>query len=166
MLKELFEILNKFGAERVETLKRLHVEAGQKASGKALQSFDFKTAKLDTGVRLLIGGAKHSYFLEHGRGRGGFPPPDKIRQWIRDKGLAGQFDKEYKLNSFAYLIGKKIAEQGSKLSRTGKTETGHSGMISKAFDEETINQLSKQLTEILGIEIKSSVIKELKDVTI
>lgn len=161
MLDEIMRILEGFARESVELLRQYHVEAGQRASGDAYEGFDYELAKLDTGIRLIISGSEHLYFLEHGRGSGGFPPPDKIKQWIHDKGLAGQFDKEYKLNSFAYAIGKRMSEEGSYLHRTGETQEGFSNPIGRAFEEARLTELADRLGYILNTEIRSDVLKEI-----
>jgi hypothetical protein len=58
-----------------------------------------------------------------GRAPGNYPPTDKIKQWIKDKGLqlrdfeTGQFLSKTETNysKAAYLISRKIAEQGTDI---------------------------------------------------
>ncbi len=160
MLKDLFDILETFGTESVEMLRDEHQAAGQVASGKTLDSFRHEVDE----VGLKVFGAGHVEWLDRGRGPGGFPPVDKIKKWVYDKGLAGQFDKEYKLNSFVYLIGRKMAEEGSLHHRTGKTFAGAERPIFKVFNEERINKLKELLGSVLKIEITSEVLKEYKKI--
>lgn len=54
-------------------------------------------------------------YLEYGRKPGKFPPPDKIKEWIRIKPV---IPRPYKgklptTNQLAYLIGRKIATKGT-----------------------------------------------------
>ena len=62
-------------------------------------------------------GADYIYYLDKGRGPGKFPPPKNIVEWVRAKlGLEGSEAKQV-----AYVIGKKISEQGTEIFRnTGK----------------------------------------------
>lgn len=90
-------ILNDFAdALRIE-LRRYN------STGEAINSLEVK------GNELL--GAEHIYYLVHGRGPGKFPPVNNIRDWVRNK--LGVEDAE--VNSIAYLIGKKISEEGTEI---------------------------------------------------
>ena len=158
MLRELFQILDEFGTESIEKLRAKHMEAGQKASGKAYDGFIYEIKETATGLKIDIGGVDYVRYLEHGRGEGKHPPPDKIKQWIRDKGLDVQFQKEYELNSFAYLIGRKIAQEGSLLNRTGSTFNGFNSPVGSAFEKERMEALKVALQKSLNTTIKSDII--------
>ena len=56
-------------------------------------------------------------YVESGRKPGKFPPPDAIRKWITVKPLvprAGKNGRVPTIRQMAFLIGRKIAEQGIK----------------------------------------------------
>lgn len=79
----------------------------------------------EVGCRTFIGGeaSKYADFVEHGRGPGGYPPPDKIRAWLSispkgkrfvnaiaaDYGLTG----EAALRSATFLKSRGIAQRGT-----------------------------------------------------
>lgn len=56
------------------------------------------------------------YYVEHGRRPGGFPPINKIREWIRVKPVIPEVDKNDKLptvEQLAWAIRGKIAKEGT-----------------------------------------------------
>ncbi len=76
---------------------------------------------------------KYAWWAHFGRGPGGFPPPPMIRAWIREKHVGESWVKgskfrgyprykqvgtpealEKELDSLVYLIGRSIAEKGTK----------------------------------------------------
>ena len=162
MLKELVEHIEKWQQGRIERLTELHDQAGQRASGETISSLKQSAEADGISIKGKITAAEHFGVLEYGRKEGGFPPLENIKKWIFDKGLAGQFDKEYKLNGFAYIIGRKMAAEGSLLYRTGKTFNGFENPISKAFDEEAIRQVKNLTEDFIVSVIKSDILKEFK----
>lgn len=58
----------------------------------------------------------YAYFVEYGRKAGGFPPLDRIEQWVRDKKKRGSFvDVEDKDIPFVALsIARRITYKGTK----------------------------------------------------
>lgn len=54
-------------------------------------------------------------FVEAGRRPGSFPPPEAIKEWIRVKPLVPKADRKGRvpsIDSMAYLIGRKIHDEG------------------------------------------------------
>jgi len=90
---------------------------GINASGRTSASFRVET--MDSGVRLIAGGEDTAPIgtLEVGRTGGKVPAgfTDILEQWSRDKGLV--FETESRRKSFAYLLGRKIARDGTQRSR-------------------------------------------------
>ena len=72
------------------------------SSGEASNSLEVEENKLL--------GNDYIYFLDQGRKPGKFPPPQNIRDWVRDKLTIG--DDE---SSVAYLVGRKIANEGTEI---------------------------------------------------
>lgn len=116
---------------------------GQQASGQTIQSLRVETAP-ETG-RLYA----RPYFgtLETGRKAGPVPKgfAEIIEEWTLNKGLGLQFDKKYKLQSFAYLVARKIWKEGTKLHRTG----GRSDIYSKEIPI-TVNNISKRMATVIA----------------
>ena len=57
------------------------------------------------------GASLYAQFVEYGRGSGKFPPVDAMRTWVK-RVLRVKGVKE--INSVAYLVGRKIAKNGTK----------------------------------------------------
>jgi len=112
-----------------------HLAAGQKASGKTIQSLQISLGE-DFGELM---GRQAFGTLETGRKAGKVPKGFQaiILKWMQDKGINVKQPK-----SFAYLVAKKIAEQGSLLHRIG----GRSDIYSKEIPI-TIDRLLKRLGE-------------------
>jgi hypothetical protein len=143
--KELSAILAAFGEQSVLLLKQSHIDAGQVATGAALEQFTTEQEETESGLKQIIYGSDYVYYLEHGRGPGKFPPLDAIRQWAETKGLCAGLQKEYQKKSIAYLIGRKIANEGSFLFRNKTTFSGFQSPIGSVFNEERMKALSDQL---------------------
>ena len=62
----------------------------------------------DRGALLVADNLKWAIF---GRRAGGFPPLDNIKQWIKDKPI--DISGDISIDSLAFLIGRKIAEEGT-----------------------------------------------------
>lgn len=92
------------------------------------------------GNRLIVGSTwAYITVLEDGRKPGKFVPPEVILKWVQDKPVTSTLPKK----SLAYLINKKLAEEGSLLYRQG----GHSGILS---DYINLDYIQKNLTPKLA----------------
>lgn len=69
----------------------------------------------DTSFEVYLELEEYWKYLEYGRKAGKFPPPDKIREWIRIKPVLPRpiKGKLPTTNQLAYLIGRKIAKKGT-----------------------------------------------------
>lgn len=123
--------------------KRVTKYGAVNASGALADSVRFEVSN---GV-LRVYALDYSFYLEHGRKPGKFPPREPIIQWIKAKGLS--FD--IPINSLAYLIQRKIARKGTTIF-----EQGGSDLISGIINEGLINDLKSELFEAIIDEAVSS----------
>lgn len=118
--------------EELESLRQRiienHIRAGQKASGKTISS-----------LRVDVNDNKGTLFgrqafgvLETGRKPGKVPKGfyQIIQQWVKDKGIQVENPK-----SFAYLVARKIAREGTELYRQGGRADIYSPEIEKTTQE-------------------------------
>jgi hypothetical protein len=98
------------------TQKRALVKAqgsDTKGRGGASAAITFTLTPTDTGTRVdvVTDVALSGSVAQYGRGAGKFPPVDAMRTWVkrvlRVKGVR-------EINSVAYLVGRKIAQNGTK----------------------------------------------------
>lgn len=90
-------------------------------------------------------------YAEEGRKPGGFPPPDKILQWIQHKQLVprpGRNGKVPSTSQLVYLISRKIATKG---------------MEGKHLLEQTIDETYDTLVDQLVIAITDELEKEIEN---
>lgn len=126
--KEIKKILS----EELEKLKgriiENHIRAGQRASGRTIKSMH---VSVDDNHAILFGRKAFSV-LETGRRPGKVPKGfyHIILQWVEDKKI-----KVKKPKSFAYLVARKIAREGTELYRYGSTEDIYSSNVEKAIME-------------------------------
>lgn len=101
-----------------------HEAAGQVASSKTIASLKVELTE-DGGI---LWGRKAFGTLETGRGSGKVPKGfyQIIQQWVKDKGI--QVDRP---KSFAYLVARKITNEGTELNRTGGRNDIYSPEVSK-----------------------------------
>ena len=88
--------------------------------------------RLDSKGLTIYSSLKFFTVLETGRKPGKRPPLDVIEAWVKAKPV--QPPDGMSTRSLAYLIAKKIGEEGSLLYRQG----GKSGVISKSINDEII----------------------------
>lgn len=105
--------------------------------------------------RLLIGSTwAYITVLEDGRKPGKFAPPEVIEKWLDDKPVAhssnSNFEGAISKESLAYLINKKLKEEGSLLWQAG----GKSGILSDVINIDYIhNNFTLPIKEVLINEI-------------
>ena len=141
------EDARKVVSEELESLRQRiienHLRAGQKASGRTIASLHVETDN-DGGI---LFGRKAFGTLETGR-RGGKVPKGFyhiIYQWMQDKGIQVERPK-----SFAYLVARKIAREGTKLYRQGGRDDIYSNEIPK-----TTESVLSRITGLLGASVES-----------
>lgn len=133
-------------ASELEALKQRIIEnhrnAGQVASGRTIASLKVEMTE-DGGV---LWGRSAFGTLETGR-KGGKVPAGFwkiIRQWMDDKGI--QVEKP---DSFAYLVARKIAKEGTQLFRNG----GRSDIYSPEV-KDTVERVSDGIGILFGSEVE------------
>lgn len=124
--------------------------SGRRASGKFSDEIHTETSE----TKMTLYGAEHSVFVEKGRRSGAFPPRKAIIEWIEVKQGLPPIFKEKK-EQFAFLIARKIAEQG----------TQGSNILESIIQEWVSNTMPKMLNELGAkylIQIENDIVGLLK----
>lgn len=159
LLRDIYDIVQQFGNNKVKLLKEYHRAAGQVASGKTLESFRSETSIEATDISLKIYGAEHIEYLDRGRGIGDPSPIQDLLDWINNKpGLTGVETESQKL-SFACAISKKHQKKGSYQHRTGKTYKGFEKPVSSAVTMQDNDKLQKEIIRATIKSINSEVLE-------
>jgi len=116
-------------------------------TGQSAESLGYRIDGTDL---IIFSTQKYFTVLETGRKPGKRPPINVIEQWIRDKPL--NLDG-ISAKSLAFLIARKIGEEGSLLHREG----GKSGVISKSINDQVIKE---KLTDVLTDKFRDYIINE------
>lgn len=91
------------------------------------------------GTKLLAD--DYIYYLDQGRAPGKFPPIRNLREWVMNK-LGVSFDES---KSIAYLIGRKIAREGTDIFRD------HSkGLQLRDLIDNMLDELTQELPEVMA----------------
>jgi hypothetical protein len=124
---------------------------GRRATGNLITSINSKVVVDGNEFEIELQLADYWYYVENGRGAGGFPPINKILEWIRVKPILPHPDKNGKLpteNQLAFLIGRKIANEGfegsNDLENTLK-EVDYNAIIEEALDKDVLGCLDEIL---------------------
>lgn len=117
------------------------------ASGRMADSLGYR---IDGDGLTIFSSEKFFTVLETGRKPGRRPPRDVVEQWIDDKGITPEGTSK---KSLAFLIARKIGEEGSLLYRQG----GKSGVISDFINQQYIKE---NLITVMGEGFKEYVINE------
>lgn len=142
-------------SKEFESLKKDLIKAydakGMRASGKFADTLEVKV----TGLTAQLWGESYAQQLETGRKSGSFPPIDAIKKWIQDKGIASRIQGEISISSLAFLIARKIAQQGWKREDHGGveliSEVVTDARIQKIIDEVGVEQAMIYSTEIINL---------------
>lgn len=128
------EILKNFFDNLKEEIISNHIRAGQKATGKTIQSFQIEIE--EASARLTARGDIGS--LEKGTAKGTKVGLGALVEWIEAKGIQTK-----NVNSLAFLIQRKIMREGSRLFRDG----GRKDIITSAITDEKVGVIEKQFAD-------------------
>jgi hypothetical protein len=131
-------------------------ELGLRASGDYSNQLEAQA----TDKKMIMLGAFHSQFIEHGRSAGGWPPRQAIENWIETKkGLPSIFLEKKK--QFAFLIARKIAKEGIKVPNSHNVGKVISSVVDDFLGDD-IHQMIQELGMLWLPRIKSDVISIFK----
>lgn len=103
--------------------------------------------------------AHYLKYLVHGRGPGKFPPPDAMRKFVLDNphilADARTRFRNISVNSLAYLIGRKIAREGTDIYQGKKPGVDLDGSIAAPM-EDFLKMLAFQEAVNVGSAIKQA----------
>lgn len=111
--KHLKEVLERYGDLLCTKYKTYVPEATGKLVQSARYEVQFNNNVYEVGLWL----EDYWKYVERGRGAGKFPPLSKIEEWVKVKPVLPRPMKNGKLpteKQLAYLIGRKIAEEGTE----------------------------------------------------
>jgi hypothetical protein len=154
MLQSL-EILNTYFDTTIQDLIKAYEEKGLKASGAYGRSLVKEITQSGSQITAKIKGAKHIYWLQHGRG------PNKeqtikqarslgkiLEQWVKDKGI--------QVNPYAAAW--KIVREGWQVPN----RFNPGGVVSDVINDNWLHKVIELLRYDEIKEIRSEVIKEFK----
>jgi hypothetical protein len=150
-MREVQEWLNETTTALIENYNKL----GLRASGEWEQSLKGTHEETDTGIKVIISGAKYTEQLSIGRKPGKMPPRQAILDWIREKNI----QSELKPQTLAYLIQRKIGTEGIKVPN----KYNRGGLITDVLTNERINDLIKNVGNVILAKQKSDILTSLKN---
>jgi hypothetical protein len=129
-----------------------HIAQGQRASGRTLESFEVSSG--NNSGQLLA--ADYVGVLEDGRRSGKVPSNFAaiIQEWMKAKGILNVPNQ----GRIAFLIARKISQEGTKLFRSG----GQSGVLSKALSPSRIDAFVGSFAEKYQEEVLSDMVEAFK----
>lgn len=151
------ELLEEAIRNRVERARQniitRHLQAGQKASGKTMQSLRTEVKHDVQSIRATLWGRQFFQGLETGRAGGKAPSGfyKMIKQWSIDKGI--QFERESQRNTFAYFVSRKIAKEGTLLYRKGGRNDIYTPEVESAYSD-IQDLVGERFTDVLMQSIK------------
>ena len=124
--KDVKDILNEELDKLRQRIIENHIQAGQRASGRTIKSLH---VVVDDNHGVLFGRQAFGV-LETGRGPGKIPKGfyQIIQQWVVDKRIQVEKPK-----SFAYLVARKIANEGTRLYHSGTHDDIYSTSVTQAI---------------------------------
>lgn len=113
----LYEAIEAYCRDFEAAYKRELEKDGRRATGALIDNLYCEVKSGGATINVILNVADYYRYVEQGRKAGKFPPPDKILQWVRRKPVIPRPDKNGKLpteKQLAFLIGRKIAEEGTE----------------------------------------------------
>lgn len=150
-MREVQEWLNETTTALIENYNKL----GLRASGEWEKSLKGTHEETDTGIKVIISGAKYTEQLSIGRKPGKMPPRQVILDWIREKNI----HSELKPQTLAYLIQRKIGTEGIKVPN----KYNRGGLITDVLTNERINDLIKNVGNVILAKQRSDILISLKN---
>ncbi|KKB55321.1 hypothetical protein [Parabacteroides gordonii] len=136
--------------EELEDLRKRIISnidsTGRRASGRTSGSMHTDVSE----NRGILFGRMAFETLETGRKPGKVPAGfyQIIKQWVIDKGIS--FDSQSERNSFAYLVSRKIAREGTQLYRMGSDADVYTTEV-----PETIERIKDRVGFLMRLEFES-----------
>lgn len=136
--------------EELEDLRKRIISninsSGRRASGRTSESMRTDVSE----NRGVLFGRMAFGTLETGRKPGKVPVGfyQIIKQWVIDKGIS--FDSQSERNSFAYLVSRKIAREGTQLYRWGADTDVYTAEV-----PETISRIKDRVGFLMRMEFES-----------
>ena len=136
--------------EELEDLRKRIISnidsTGRRASGRTSGSMHTDVSE----NRGILFGRMAFETLETGRKTGKVPAGfyQIIKQWVIDKGIS--FDSQSERNSFAYLVSRKIAREGTQLYRMGSDADVYTTEV-----PETIERIKDRVGFFMRLEFES-----------
>ncbi len=128
----------------VEELKDKHIELGQKASGKWVETLEVEVSN----GRGIIYGTDYTQYLTKGRKPGKQPPISPIEEWVKIK--MRKSGKEA-LNT-AWAVAIKIGKEGTNIFKQGGTDLVD-GVITNARVEQMFENVGRVVKPKIADEI-------------
>lgn len=119
-----------------DKLIQKHDELGMRASGNWADQLEVQVEQSGSKIVARLIGERYTEQLEFGRRPGRFPPIDAIEAWISNKGI----QSEISTRSLAFLIARKIAQDGTKYFQQGGTDL-IDGVITDEVLQNVIDQI-------------------------
>lgn len=144
------QILSKAFNNLKGDLIKAYDEKGMRASGNWEDELEVYT---DDNIAILFG-EDYTQQLQYGRAAGKQPPTAVIEQWIYDKGIDRQIQNEISVSSLAFLIARKIGQEGWKREEYGGVE-----LISEIVTPERIQSIIDEVGDEQVLAFTSDIIK-------
>jgi hypothetical protein len=141
------------GFELIKTdIAILYDAKGMRASGNFVESLEVVVTETEKGYNAKLFGNDYAQQLETGRRAGSFPNIEMIRKWIIDKGVFAQALQTITLSSLAFLIARKIANEGWKRERFGGVE-----LISTIITPERIQMIIDEVGAVESMRVATEI---------
>lgn len=141
--------LQQYGEQLISLYRQRLSRYNVDASGTLGNTLNFIISNEEGTYELALNIQDYWIYVEEGRRPGKFPPINNIKQWIRIKpvlprGFAGKLPTTEQL---AYLIGRKIAEKGTRGRYIYKDTIEELGSF-EAFEEAITKDLNAQVDNV------------------
>ena len=115
-----------------------HEALGMRSSGKWIENLQALLDVTESNLKSVFRDMAYTEQLVQGREPGKFPPIDSIKQWIIDKPITPT--DNISIDSLAFLIARKIANEGTDYYQQGGTE-----LIESVITPERIKKIADKV---------------------
>lgn len=131
-------------------------ELGMRASGRFERGLEVEVLSEGSRIKAILSGESYTTQLVFGRKPGAMPPVQAIEQWIQDKGIR-PIEDSLSISSLAFLIARKIGEEGTKYFQQGGTD-----LVESVITPERIQSIIGKVSVFEVNKFTNGIVEELK----
>ncbi len=151
-------LFNEFDLIRMEIIE-LYDQRNRRASGRFAKELEVES--VGSGLTVRLYGTSYTEYVVEGRGPGKAPPVDAMLEYVENKRPTSVVQGLITASSLAYLIGQKIAREGTEIFKQGGSD-----LISSIITPERIQSIIDKVSALNVSEFTSRFVELFQEIAV